>query len=71
MTPQGDDSMYMTISSPESDAPTVVYRPIRTSPLVVVLTGEGTHQVAVETFGGGDGSFTIETSDIGEGPDGS
>ena len=70
VTPQGDDSMYMTISSDESDAPTVVY-PDLDQPVVGVLTGEGTHQIAVETFGGGDGSFTIETSDVGEGPGGS
>ena len=71
VTPQGVDSMSMTISSPESDAPSLVFPPDPDQPLVAMLTGEGTHQVAVETFGGGDGSFTIEISDIGEDPDGS
>jgi len=33
-----------------------------------LLTGEGTHQVSVESFGGGDGSFSIEIQDVAGGP---
>lgn len=58
--PQGDDSLWMTISSPGSDVPSYVYSPGPGQPLTALLTGEGTHEIMVDTSGGDDGSFTIE-----------
>ena len=50
--PQGDDSLWMTISSPGSDEPTFVFSPGPGQPLVGVLTGEGFTRLHVETSGG-------------------
>ena len=68
VTPLGDDSLSLTISSPDSDAPALVDAPDLGEPTVALLTGEGTHQVSVESFGGGDGLFSIEIQDVAGGP---
>ncbi len=68
VTPLGDDSLSLTVASPDSDAPSVVDAPDLGEPTVALLSGEGTHQVSVESFGGGDGLFSIEIQDVAGGP---
>ena len=68
VTPQGGDTLTLTISSPDGEDPSVVESPGTDQPLVALLTGEGTHHVVVDTLGDGDGSFTIEADTLADGP---
>ncbi len=68
VTPQGDEQLFMETRSPGGDGPTNMYSPGLGEPLVVLLSGAGTHRVRITGTGLDDGSFVIETVQVAGGP---